>query len=207
VNKTIIILVTLFLSASVFGQQTPFNEVKGQPEFEPASFEFSALGERFKLLANGRGQTIGGAVRRFNLRISRGDRLDRVLYHAEYEGDLFLICEYGDVESGAGFISRLDGRNLRLKWKRSIPAFNVGPGLIEGHSAYVTALGFIGKVGLASGSLAWQHRNLYRDNHFTAFELPRLEKDTVIFKEFATYPEQTKTITVDKRSGKLISVR
>jgi hypothetical protein len=96
VKKTIIILVTLFLAASVFGQQTPFNEVKGQPEFEPASFEFSALGERFKLLANGRGQTIGGAVRRFNLRISRGDRLDRVLYHAEYEGDLLLICEYGD---------------------------------------------------------------------------------------------------------------
>jgi hypothetical protein len=155
VNKTIIILVTLFLAAPVFGQQTPFNEVKGQPEFEPASFEFSALGERFKLLANGRGQTIGGAVRRFNLRISRGDRLDRVLYQAEYKGDLLLICEYGDVESGAGFISRLDGRNLRLNWKRSIP----------------------------------------------------LEKDTVIFKEFATYPEQTKTITVDKRSGKLISVR
>ena len=67
----------------------------------------------------------------FDLRIARGFRLDRAIYYAEYQGDLLLISEITDEESGAGFITRLDARTLRMKWKREIPAFNIGQGLIE----------------------------------------------------------------------------
>ena len=48
-----------------------------------------------------------------------------------------------------GFIARLDGATLRMKWKRVIPRFNVGQGLLDGAFAYVTGIGFVGKVNLS----------------------------------------------------------
>jgi hypothetical protein len=48
--------------------------------------------------------------------------------------------------------------------------------------------------------------NLYHNNDFNSFELPRVSENTVMFKEAVTYNEPAKTITVDKRSGKIISI-
>jgi hypothetical protein len=84
--------------------------------------------------------------------LDRNYRLDHNIYHAEYQGDLLLIGEITNEESGAGFIVGLDGRTLKTRWRRAIPVFNVGQGLVDGKYAYVTGLGFIGKVHLNSGS-------------------------------------------------------
>jgi hypothetical protein len=145
-------------------------------------------------------------ARRFNLRLDKGDSLQSAIYHADYQGDVVLICEVSDGESGEGFITKLDGQTLRMKWKQLIPAFNVGQGLIEDDHAYLTAIGFVGKVNLKSGAFAWKHSNLYRHDDFNSFELPRVEGDTVLFKEVVIYDEPAKTVKVEKRSGKIISI-
>ncbi|HKR20986.1 MAG TPA: hypothetical protein VJS17_00275 [Pyrinomonadaceae bacterium] len=203
----------------VFGQQQQsFMEVKGADgDVEPFDFEFSTSGYKYVLSSNGRGRREGQQpARTFNLRLHRDDHLTRALYHAEFQGDLLLICEYSDVEYGAGFITRLDGQTLRTKWKRSIPAFNIGPGLIDGRFAYVTAIGFIGKVNLETGAYAWKHASLYRtsrpkasayaDADFNSFELPEVEGNFVIFKEVETYANvlSPKILKVDKRSGRIV---
>ena len=174
----------------------------------PSSFEFSTTDHKYKIAANGRGRRSGTGVglQSFNLRLHEGDTLQRNIYYAPHEGDVVLICEVSDGESGAGFITRLDGRSLRMKWKRAIPAFNVGEGLIEGDHAYLTAIGFVAKLNLHSGNFAWKHVDLYRDGDFNSFEAPRVEGDTVLFKEVVTYDEPAKTLKVQKRSGKIVSV-
>lgn len=186
---------------------TSFVEVKGQPEVEP-EFEFSVSGYKYKLLSNGRGERTGAGhvARKFNLRLRKGDSLDHHFYHAEYKGDLLLICEVSDGNYGAGFITRLDGQTLRIKWKQQIPGFNVGPGLLEGDHAYLTAIGFIGKVNLRAGAVAWKHENLYQNDRFNFFELPKVEGDAVLFKEVVIRSEPARTIKVQKQTGKIISV-
>jgi len=219
----VFVLLALLPLAFVFGQQQPsvrsFTEVQIEgSDFDPHDVEFSTSGYKYNITSRGRGRREGKQepVRRFNLRLYENDVLTRAVYHAEYDGDLLLICEYSDVESGAGFITRLDGRTLRTKWKRSIPAFNVGPGLIEGRFAYVTAIGFVGKVNLETGTYAWKHPNLYRtssekgstysDADFNSFELPKVEGDFVLFKEIGTYANVLgpQTLKVDKRTGKIV---
>ena len=229
----LVALLLLGLSAS-FGQQTgagasrtlntrPFTEVTGkQIEVEPSEFEFSASGFKYTISSRGRAKREGvgdssGRVRRFDLRLSRGDVLERAIYHAEYRGDLLLLCQVGDGESGAGFITRLDGRTLAMKWKRSIPGFNVGQGLIENDHAYVTAIGFVGKVNLPTGGYAWRHSNLYRtspkrvngylDDDFNMFKLPKIEGDAVLFEEIDPYPIPVKTLKVQKQSGRILSIK
>ncbi|HEU4767345.1 MAG TPA: hypothetical protein VFS77_08210 [Pyrinomonadaceae bacterium] len=212
------LVVLAFLAPAVFGQDVrSFAEVKGHDvDVEP--FEFSTSQHKYIISSTGHGRREGQqqTARQFNLRLQKDDHLTRAIYHAEYEGDLLLICEYSDSDYGAGFITRLDGHTLRTKWKRSIPGFNVGQGLIEGKFAYVTAIGFVGKVNLQTGTYAWKHADLYRtsrpkgsaysDADFNSFELPEVKGDVVSFKEVETYAVlPAKTLHVQKQSGRIKS--
>ena len=195
-NKATILLILLLLTSSGVGQQRTnlppeaqslrtFTEVKGQPEYPPSSFEFSTSGYKYRISSSGRGRRTGSRItpRSFNLRLDKGDSPERAIYHAEYQGDVLLLCEVSDGDGGAGFITRLGGRTLRMKWKRWIPAFNSGQGLIEDNFAYVTAHGFVGKVNLKPGAFVWKHDNLFRDGDtFNVFELPRIEGEAVLFE-------------------------
>jgi hypothetical protein len=219
-NKAPILLTLLLLTSSNIGQQRinlppeaqslrTFTEVKGQPEYLPSSFEFSPSGYKYRISSSGRGRRTGSGIipRSFNLRLDKGDSLERSIYHAGYQGDILLLCEVSDGDGGAGFITRLDGQTLRMKWKRWIPAFNTGQGLIENYFAYVTAHGFVGKVNLKSGAFVWKHDNLFRDGDtFNVFEPPRIEGEAVLFKENTIYNPPAKTIKVHKQSGKIISI-
>ena len=98
-----------------------FQEVKGEQAVSPAIYEFSTASGKYAISNSGRGERIDGASskRRFNLRIGYYDLLMRSIYYADYEGDLLLVCETSNGESGTGFVARLDGRTLRTKWKRT----------------------------------------------------------------------------------------
>jgi hypothetical protein len=212
-NRITTALVLLLLLASLGSGQhvaRPFTEAKGLPGVNDSShFKFSTARFKYEVSKEGRGKRTGGDVpaSNFNLRLESNVYLDRAIYHAEYEGDLLLICEVSDGDYGSGFITRLDGRTLRMKWKRIIPAFNVGQGLIEDQYAYVTGIGFIGKVNLESGAFLWQHNDLYRRHKhaFNSFELPEIRGNRVIFRESKDdYREKVATIRVEKRSGRII---
>jgi hypothetical protein len=213
-----LVLILLLLAGTSYGQQS-FTKVAGTT-FEQSDFEFSSSSYKYVLASDGRGRREGGngPVRRFDLRLHKNDYLTRDLYYAEYEGDLLLVCEYSDSEYGAGFIARLDGATLAMKWKRGTPAFNVGPALMEDKFAYVTAIGFVAKVNLETGAFAWKHDNLYRtipkkkgqpyaDADFNSFELPEVKGDIVYFKEVETSRLPPKTHSVQKRTGKIVSIK
>ena len=221
----VVVFALLLTASSGFSRQKSepavrsFTEVKIEgSDAEAHDVEFSTSGYKYLISGFGRGRREGKQepVRRFNLRLYKNDLLTNAVHHAEYEGDVLLICEYSNVESGAGFITRLDGQTLRTKWKRSIPAFNIGPGLIEDRFAYVTGIGFVGKVNLETGAYAWKHANLYRaprekgsaysDADFNSFQLPNVEGNFVFFKEVETKANvlSVKTLKIDKRTGKIV---
>ena len=184
----------------------------------PEDVEFSASGYKYFITGYGKGRREGGngPVRRFDLRL-RGDFLNDI-YYAEYQGDVLLNCEYTDTEYGASFIARLDGKTMAMKWKRGMTGFNLGQGLIEDKFAYVTSIGFVAKVNLETGAFMWKHDNLYRttpkkkgelysDADFNSFELPEVKGDIVSFKEVETYPLPPKTLSVQKRTGRIVSIK
>jgi hypothetical protein len=212
---TIVLTLVLSLTSSGNGQQHsyPFSSANSLPDkIDPSYFDFSTSNYSYSISNSGRGVRKGGGeplARSFRLSLDRGDHLTRVIYHAEYQGDLLLICEVTDDLYGAGFIVRLDGRTLRIKWKRTISGFNVGQGLVDGKYAYVTAVGFIGKVDLNSGVYVWRHRDLYERSKqaFTSFELPEVQGALVIFRESPDYlRKKIAVIKVDRTSGRIVSL-
>ena len=212
IKRILILLALMFVvTISARGQQTayPFSSAKTLPEksYDPTQFEFSHANDNYTIFSSGRGlRKRSGKTRSFKLQLSPSSHLTREIYHIEYQGDLLLICEETDEMYGGGFIVRLDGRTLKTKWRRYIQGFNVGQGLIGGKHAYVTGIGFVGKVDLSSGRYVWQHRGLYKEDRFNSFELPEVHGETVIFRELPHYIRKKQAVVkVDRASGEIIS--
>jgi len=211
---TVLFILVLLLTTSASGQEISrsFSVAKSLPDqVGSTDFEFSTATHSYKISHQGKG--LRGSSNEtplsFSLRLDKADHLTRSLYYAEYQGDLLLLGEVSDHEYGSGFIVRLDGRTLQIKWKQIVSGFNIGPGLIDGSSAYVTAIGFIGKVSLKTGAYAWLHKDLYRQSNsaFNSFEIPEVIGNIVVFREIAFYlRKKIAIIRVERWKGKIISL-
>ena len=185
-----------------------FREAKKISEGSSNSFEFELEGFTYKIAWSGAGRRIkGGSTRLFNLRLDGGDFLERV-YYALHRENVILLCEVTDGESGAGLVARLEQPSMRARWKRHIPAFNVGPGLIEEEHVYLTGIGFVARLDLRKGEFVWKHEDLYRkeDGSFNSFETPRVEGDAVVFKERPVQKSEAKTVRIQRLTGKILGI-
>lgn len=172
------------------------------------AFEFPVAGSRYHIARTGLGNRSGGASppQPLNLHLSRGDFI-RTLYYAEYQGDALLLLEVSNGAYGAGFLVRVGGAVPDIKWKQALPGINVGRGLIEGDFAYVTAMRFVAKVNLKSGTYAWRHEDQERQGAFDAFDAPRLEGNAVLFPAHRAAGGRATTVSVDKQTGRVLSPR
>ena len=210
-SRVTLIAMTLLCAATGLAQQEASPSKPAEPrlfEFPVAvaqarrviAFEFPVAGFQYHIARNGLGNCTDGdsPARPFNLHLSKGDFI-RALYYAEYQGDAVLLIEVSNGAYGAGFILRVGGAVPDIKWKQAIPAINVGRGLVEGDFAYVTAMRFVAKVNLKSGSYTWRHGNL---QHGDAFDAPALVGNTVSFP--ARRPSAM-TVKADKQTGRILS--
>jgi hypothetical protein len=205
-----LIPIALFCAASTLAQQEPSAPKPAEPRlFEMPTavvqarrviaFEFPVAGYKYHIARNGQGSRSGGGSpeQSFSLHLSKGDFI-RALYSAEYQGDALLLIEVSNGAYGAGFMVRIGGAVPDIKWKQAIPGINVGKGLIEGDFAYITAMRFVAKVNLKSGSYAWRHEDLERGN---AFDAPALAGNKVLFPS----KQPVMTVTADKQTGRILS--
>jgi hypothetical protein len=216
--RVTLIPVLLLWAASALPQEAPAPK-RAEPrlfEFPVAvaqgrrliAFEFPAGGFQYHVTRTGLGKRSRDAApaESFNLHLSRGD-LIRTLYYAEYQGDALLLLEVSNGAYGAGFLVRIGGAHPDIKWKQALPGFNVGRGLIEGDFAYVTAMRFVAKVDLRSGSYAWQHEDQEHQGAYEAFDAPRLEGSSVLFPTHRAAGAHADAVTVEKQSGRVLSPR
>jgi hypothetical protein len=213
--------VLLCLTASAAAQDTPsapksqpklsevFEKAKEAPAGAPKAFEFEMSGFSYHVSPNGNGRREGGPlVRPFNLRLEIGEEITRV-YFAKYGNDLLLICEVSYGDGGRGFVARLEQPSMRASWKQRVPGYNIVAAR-EGESLYLAAMGFVGRLELRKGEYLWKHGGLNRAADgpplFESFELPEVRGDTVSFREAGVTGRPAKTITVNRKTGKLIHI-
>lgn len=212
-SRVTLIAMALLCAATSLAQQEPSPSKPAEPRlFElpvavaqarrVIAFEFPAAGFKYHIARTGLGNRTDGdaPARPFNLHLSKGDFI-RALYFAEYQGDAVLLIEVSNGAYGASFIVRVGGAIPDIKWKQAIPAINVGKGLIEGDFAYVTAMRFVAKVNLRSGSYAWRHGDLEHGAAFDAFDAPGSSGNTVLFPARG----RRTAVTVDKQTGRILS--
>lgn len=111
------------------------------------------------------------------------------------ETSFFVFFTDTDHEGATSWIQRFSKNPLKSAYVKQIPGFNLGQPIIDGQFAYVTALGFVGKIDLQIGEYVWKHKELY-DNEKYSFN----SFDTVVLKHNETefISENYKTDKIDK---------
>jgi hypothetical protein len=213
------ILLVFFFVTGIYaqGQPRPFSEAaaaKAAPDkhYDSEKWTFALGSYDYEIDRNGSAQRRReqSAPVRFRLDLGGSSEVVRV-YHAEYKGDLLLLCEDQLGGEGSGFISRFDGASLRQKWRVAIPAFNIANGLIEGNSAYLGAIGYAAKLNLDTGKIIWKHDDFYRkyreEGAFNIFDVPKIVGNEVIYVESQDrVGRKPNVIKFNKTNGKVIKV-
>jgi outer membrane protein assembly factor BamB len=177
--------------------------------FNPAEFSFVHRGSRVRLSPEGRGTLLQGAepVRAFTLPLPPDHRIEWFLYGATGD-DIIFVLQLGVGDSLIASVCRFDIKTNVEKWSAVVPGFNIGEPLTVGTMLYVSALGFVGKLDMESGTYLWQHNGLYNDGVYNAFQKPWVSTGTVIFTELSNLREGDDAlyVRVDDESGQLLDV-
>jgi len=141
----------------------------------------------------------------FTLKIDHPEKdvVEGVSYSVFDGGDVLLVYEFGDIESGATGLARVRS-NCSLIWSTRLSGFNPGPHLIYEGSVYATVIGRVTRIDAQSGTVTWMHGGLYQQETgaFNSFQQPRMFEDLIFFPDRRD-PERR--VVVARETGKLIS--
>jgi hypothetical protein len=200
-------LIAVAATPAVPSQSKDFTYVKPTGEYQEAVFSFSTLGKDYRIAASGQVSTGINNAQTKNFKIDVEGGFIQNLAFMEYEGNLLLLTEFSDHDSGWGNIYSFSSKNSRLNWKAYIRGFNIGEALIEKKYAYITAIGFVAKIDLNNGRYIWKNQNLYKRNEsFNNFAKPEIKGQQVIFRGASDLAKVQKSIVVNKMSGKILAI-
>ncbi|WP_452230058.1 hypothetical protein [Lacinutrix sp. MEBiC02404] len=124
-----------------------------------------------------------------------------------HETKEYYYVFFTDTEGDAAtsWIEKIKKKPLKSEYITQIYGFNLGVPIIYKEDVYVSAMGFVGKINLPTGTYKWKHNNLY-DNERYSFNI----FDTVLVNEldveFISKNDQSKRIDkviVDNKTGKI----
>ncbi|PWT88421.1 MAG: hypothetical protein C5B55_13125 [Blastocatellia bacterium] len=207
--KSVLLVLWVLVSATVAGQ-TPsgtepaksFERVDRIGEANARSFFVFATAERnYAIRHDGHGESYAVKVmrRNFDLKMGPGARLERV-YFADEGNDLLLLYEVTDGRSDWAYFLRMDQKLVKLKWLLAVSAMNLGPAVLDGDSAYLTASSFAARIDLNTGKYVWQ-QNEFDQEKLSEFQSPVLTSDRVVLHEDK---EEGRQIELDKTTGAVI---
>lgn len=129
--------------------------------------------------------------------------VDRAHLH---QSDSILFIFYGETDmlSGTSYLEAYDLERLTLLYKTPIPGFNLGQPVIRDQMAYVSSLGFVGKIDLMSGDYLWKFDELYDRNSydFNDFDAAEFEDGLISFRSHNRIKNSTRTIIINDLTGK-----
>lgn len=126
-------------------------------------------------------------------------------YLYENETDYFVFFTDTDHDGATSWIQKISKKTLKSQSVEHIPGFNLGQPIINEQFAYVTAIGFIGKIDLRTVEYFWQHKDLYdREKYsFNSFDTVILKKNVIEFISRNWKSENIERIIVDSQTGKI----
>ncbi len=125
-----------------------------------------------------------------------------------YKEDDEIIAFFTDTDEdyGASFAKRINPENNKIIWSTPIYGFNLGKPLIVDNKAYVSTIGFVGKIDLSTGKFVWKFEDLYKDGKYNSFNTPEFyENDMVLFPSYDS-KKQKHSILIDDKKGKIVKM-
>jgi len=124
-----------------------------------------------------------------------------------YESSEYFYVFFTDTDhdGSTSWIQKISKNPLKSEYVEQIQGFNLGQPIIDGESAYVSAIGFIGKIDLKTGAYDWKHYNLY-DNEkysFNSFDTVLINKTQIEFVSENHRSKKIDKVIVDNQTGEI----
>jgi outer membrane protein assembly factor BamB len=140
----------------------------------------------------------------FNIRCQ--DEIER-LYFYKVDSDFVAIYVDTDMDGAATFVERIDLTNNKTIWKIDAGGFNLGKPVISDNYAYLSTIGFIGKLDMKSGKFIWKFDNLYDKGKYNNFKEPTFFKENIVLFESKEHTTgRIDSIIVDDKNGKILRI-
>ncbi len=104
------------------------------------------------------------------------------LFYFTASTNLYTFIECTNGVEGYIQTNSIDLENLDIKWTHKSGGLNLSESLIEGNSAYVGHLGFIGRIDLSNGQEIWSIPNVYEQYKIILVKKIETEGTSVNFK-------------------------
>lgn len=158
-------------------------------------------GERHKVSAKGEVFDKKG-----NLRFKLGnDYPIEQLYFIQKGRDLFLFYTDVDVNGAGSFVKRLSLSSGQMVWEVEVEGFSFAKPLIRGQFAYISTIGFIGKLKLKTGTFDWKFSGLGHDARFNHFrDIDFADYKQVRFVSPHPFTQQSDTVIINDITGEII---
>ena len=130
--------------------------------------------------------------------------VDKAYIHKD-SSNYYLFFTDTDHEGATSWIQKINRKSNKSGYTKQIQGFNLGQPIIKDGKAYVTAIGFIGKIDMLSGNYDWKHYDLYdRTKYsFNSFDSISFSKGSVEFTSENYHSKKTDRIVVDDMTGKI----
>jgi hypothetical protein len=118
---------------------------------------------------------------------------------------IYLFYTDTDYEGATSWIEKISKKPLNIVYSKQIQGFNLGQPIIHGNFAYVTAIGFVGKIDLETGKYEWKHYNLYdREKYsFNSFDTIIIKENTTEFLSTNYNSKKLDKVIIDNHTGKI----
>lgn len=149
-----------------------------------------------------------GKNRHFILDLKAEYMVDAVFILAYSPGVYFVVWQETDHVGAISYMALFKEGTSKPLWKKKYGEINPGLPVADSSYAYISSLGFIGKVSLDDGSFIWKRDSLYvnLNRRYQRFQAPLVYKNKVVFVDYPVPGRRDirDTIKVNAASGKII---
>ena len=176
------------------------------PDNEVSHVDFAIGRQLYRLSWSDSTLDRSGRLKNLRINLEPGFFVERIRY-ADYDSQLLLLVDASDNETGNASLIH-STRDGNVNWQTTIRAFNTADPTVVNRMAYVSGIGFVGKIDLSNGRMMWEHDDLYESEGsvFNSFRPAELVGDTVFFED-AAQKEPRRMIRVLDSTGALLDPR
>ncbi len=129
------------------------------------------------------------------------------IYIQKIDDDLVAIFVESDGDGAGGCAKRISLNSNEILWSKHFGGFNMHQPVIIDNYAYLSTIGFIGKLDLNNGEFKWKFENLYDKGKYNSFEEPVFfENNKVLFLSKMHNKSVFDSILVDDERGKILKI-
>lgn len=120
--------------------------------------------------------------------------------------DIIVFYVFSPVDGEAGsFAKRISLKGKNMIWETPVYGFNLARPIVIEDYAYLSTIGFVGKLNISDGKFIWKLDNLNKNGKYICFNEPVFYKDSCVLFTECNAPEIVRDyILINDRNGSVL---